>query len=567
MVRSGLLWAVLASMIGLAVAPWLRWEADVSGWALLSGHNPSLRSGGLGLAVECVPPTVLLGLLTVVRRSKILAGWTAILALLGSAGALVAAARLSGDEWPGCGLSLAVVGYPVAFVVLFGLWLLFDRVPKDAVTIHAVRLRIAVASSALVVVGAGLACGTYWYSIGRVVDRSTAAPAPAHHPSGRPGRAMWTASSVAPRYAFGIAPDPAVEPLADGLFATIENGARGEITVRDAVTGAERWHYRRFGAQLGDLGAEGVAASADGRTLVALFHVRERWLAVGLDAETGSTRWERAVPGYLFFQLPTSLVGMGAGPVSAYAPGTGRRMWSTTSIDAVCDRRGSLMGGAGLTVLLAPCHYTQRRGLVRTAARAIDATGRERWVAQPPTGRNAFDGELYAVTEDAVVVRLWFEHGGDQVAVLNPATGRTRWTYNPSESTFLAVGDHVVLTCECTDGSRALTLRDAVSGRLTVGQPATGVVPPHWQVFEATIHNGRAYLLLKSGTQARLAVLDLGSSRLLGSYPLPALAPAKDDPTGGIDANDALQPFDGLVLVSRQRGGQVITQAIRVPDG
>ncbi|HVW43492.1 MAG TPA: PQQ-binding-like beta-propeller repeat protein [Amycolatopsis sp.] len=506
---------VLALAAALLVAPWLPWQEHKTGWALLS-------QGGfadLTVAVVCVVPAAVAWACTLARRSR-WAGATA--AIVTGIGTVAVFSELSGGpQWPGTGLGMAVMAFPALLLAGIPVAVTADRrVPQ--------RVRPAPAATVIVVAVlavAGVSYGGTWYA-GRDLTSTTATASGADSPAGPAGRVLWSTMS-------GL--DTTAIMLPGGLVA-VRNLAGADISVRDSATGAERWQYTRRGASLSDL-----VLSGDGRTLVAVYTVKDH-VAVGLDAATGTIRWQQAF-GDTFLPLSAALVHLDGNGFTAYDPGTGRPGWHLPLTQQFCGNTGSIAADAGLLVALAPCvslPNTKSGDVI-----AVDAEGRIRWTT--PTQGQAQDsssGQIALVSTDAIVAST-----GSQAFVLDPATGRVRWTVDPTVDTIQAVGDTVALT----SANGRVTLRDAMTGRPTAAQPPADLVPAASSVADAAMLDGRAYILL-TGARLHLAVVDLASGRILGDYVLPGAANAS---SGTVRVSPT-----GAAVVTAQSGNSTTVTAV-----
>ncbi|TNC22225.1 outer membrane protein assembly factor BamB family protein [Amycolatopsis alkalitolerans] len=509
--------AVLVLVIALVVAPWLPWQEQKTGWALLSGKS----FADLALAVVFGLAAVVAWLITLTRRSR-WAGTTAVLITGIGAAAVLTAALSGGPGWPGLGLGLAVVALPALLILAIPVTLTCDRrVPKKITTSKAGAVLLAV-----VLAASAVGYGANWYTT-RVLTSTTAAAAPAGVPEGPPGKALWTVSA---------GPDAGAVVLPGGLVA-LKHVEGTDVEVRDAATGAERWQYTRRGASLSDL-----VLSDDGSTLIAVYRVND-YVAVGLDPVTGAVRWHQSFSD-TFLPLPGALVHLGDKQISAYDPDTGRPMWHLPLAQKFCGNTGSLAAAAGLLVALAPCVSVPPAKTGDVVA--IDMSGRIRWTA--PTQSQAQDSsssQVTVVNRDAVVVSL---ASAMRALVVDPATGHVRWNADTNTETVQAVGDGVALTA--TNGR--IALRNAVTGAPSSAQPPAELMPTGASVAAATINGARAYILL-DGDHPRLAVVDTATGRALGSYALP----------GKVSSGTVQPTSTGTTVVTAQNGSSTLITAIR----
>jgi outer membrane protein assembly factor BamB len=290
----------------------------------------------------------------------------------------------------------------------------------------------------------------------------------------------------------------------------------GRLVVRDPATGAERWHYARAGSASG-----GLAATEDGRTLLADFAVRDRDFVVALDSASGTVRWQRWQPaGTATFVLPTAVLttipdGVAAfgHQATAYDPATGRRLWSA-GLGQWCHQVSGLAGAAGATVVLTPCRTDDRVAAnSELGIRATGSRGQLLWQATIAHGVPVEPSSILLANQDAVAV-----HGPTGADVFDPATGRPI-LHTADEQPLAAGGAHLVLAAH-----GRIVVRDGNTGALTQPQPAASLVPQGGEVRAADIRDGSAYVLVEQqdNRSMTLADIDLTSGATVGTWRLPA---------------------------------------------
>lgn len=532
--------AVVVALLALVVAPWLPWQTDVTGWGELAATQARLRTSGEQTALFALVPTVLLWVVALVWPVRLAVRAAELVTAVGTVFLLFTAIRPpEGQEWPGVGMGLAVFGYPVALVAGLAFDVVVSRHGRPPV-------RALAALVTVVVLGAGIGYGVHWYSADRLLDRTTSAAAPAAPVPDEPGTVLWQNA-----LAGGVVTSPSAM-LAGGLVAL--RTAPGEVVVRDAGTGAERWHYARGGTAEG-----GLAASDDGRTVLADFVVRDRDFVVALDSATGNVRWQRWQPaGTQTILLPTAALTLFPDNVHAYGesaeaddPATGARLWSS-NLGQWCQGPQAMTGVAGLTIVLTPCGGD---GTGTSGVRAIGSTGRVRWTGPAQKGGEDAPSSFLQSNASALVV-----YGPTNVELLNPATGRVPWALKGS--LVAAGGGRALLVEGETPGAGHLVVRDLATGVLADIQPTAAALPPDSSVAAADIRGDQAYLLVKKGPDGMSVTdVDLRSGRLVGSWPVPGAGKTILTESG----TTTLHAGNGTVLITMQSYPNAESVAIRVP--
>lgn len=608
------LYCGLAAVVAvLLVAAWQPWQANLSGWALLSASGGLASvSGYEWWAVVLIPVTAVVCVLAMVRSTRAVRLPLLVVAAAGAA-CVLADAVGSADRlvWLGWGMGAAVAGYPVVFVL--GVVLVLLPAPERRVMRRPGTAAVAAAVATVVVLSGAVWLGGSWYAA-RPVTATTADSAPPPPITGPAGRTLWQVGSTRSDDAgstmgtgtfganFLTGPDgmaPVV--LADGLVAVVD-GPGATIVVRDVATGTQRWQYTRRDAAL-----MSATASRDGQTLVATYDAgvgAVHAVSVGFDASTGVVRWQSWSPYdsvHVFSRvvtLPDAIVTVlpgDRGSASAIDPMTGRTLWSVhglwseTSDQGCASIDAGVAADADLTVLMVHCGTEARDGSPRLEMRAVDRSGRTRWavtdpISTPADGAAMFEFDsLLAVDANAVVVY----HGDTRrVLVLDPTTGRTRWTMDDGTEQWVGIAGNAMLTAtERFDntgrivGSAQLRLRALATGTPLAAQPPSdlGLARPRTDAEsaleyattvrdDATVRDGRAYVLVNGrGGHAALAVLDVATARVTASYPLPLAPVAHAVPNTPGPATVA--PGDGYVIVTgTPTGGTKLTSIVlRLP--
>lgn len=534
-----------SAVVLLFVSGFLPWEAGYSGWALLN-VPADVVSGAQGTAVLLTVPALLFGLGSLRRPTLPLR----ILALLATGAGTVCAwwdvlAPDQGQQWPGLGFGLAVAGYPLAFAASLVLTVLRRQQwgSTRVVLGRTLGLRGGFGLVGVVVFALVIGVGGVWYSSGWV-DASTASATAAPAPTGKPGTVLWRLTGAVYPDGPDSLDDSTVAVALPGNLVAVEHGAGGDLVVRDAATGAPRWHYTRRGERLAHL-----AVSADGRTVVAFYTFRALGEVFGLDAATGAVRWQRSadwLPDGEVTAVPGALVAVSAdNQVTALDPDTGSALWTINSLGSADNGCGVPLNGIGgtttVTVLVTQCDLTET-----VTVRAVNATGRTLWTVVNPGGApsdsdsNA-ERSVLAVDASSVVLAT-----GDQqkFVVLNAATGAVRWS---GAEPFVGLAGATVLTAtnlSATDLDGDLRLREAATGALAANQPMPPLPLAGDDTNTATNYAGRVYLLTNPGdSEANLVELDPNTARVLVSYPVPltgvagvpsaAFLPSSISPTAG----------------------------------
>ncbi len=324
-----------------------------------------------------------------------------------------------------------------------------------------------------------------------------------------------------------------------GVAVGTEDGA---VVGLDGTEGRPQWRYARSGALL-----LSVSASADGRSVLALFD-RERQparrLLVGLDADTGMPRFERAMEGRALgenlFVGATTVVTADSGGVSADDQATGGERWRWRHPDG-CRPSVAGTGPAGVSVAVWCPDGLAVVGLA-------EDTGAELWrhaVAFEPERRVNGQVEVATTTDGSVAhVRM----SGDELpadalsdALVDVASGRVTRLVDPPAAVEVGLGPAPVLRDR---------FRDAPVHAV---DPATARAVPldveSCPLTRAAVTTATRFLRLCSTTTGELSVVAQGlDGRGLAAVPLPRI----DGMPFGHDAR--LVPAPGALVIGAPGG-------------
>ncbi|XVS67883.1 PQQ-binding-like beta-propeller repeat protein [Actinosynnema sp. CA-299493] len=332
-----------------------------------------------------------------------------------------------------------------------------------------------------------------------------------------------------------------------GVAVGTEDGA---VVGLDGADGRPQWRYARFGALL-----LSVSASPDGRSVLALFdrgRQPPRRLLVGLDADTGTPRFERAVEGRALgqnlFVGATSVVTADSGGVSADDPGTGEERWRWPRPDG-CTASVAGAGPVGVTVAVS-CE--DRLAVVGLA----EDDGRELWrhtTAFDPDREANRQVEVVTTTDGSVAhVRM----SGDGLppdaltdALVDVASGRVTRLVEPPAAVEVGLGPTPVLRDRRRDAP--VHAVDPATGR-AVSLDVTGC-----PLTRAAVTTTTRFVRLCSNPSGELSVSAQG---LDGSAPITTALPPIGGLPFGIDGR--LTPAPGALVIgvpgSRDRPGPVV---------
>lgn len=332
-----------------------------------------------------------------------------------------------------------------------------------------------------------------------------------------------------------------------GVAVGTEDGA---VVGLDGTDGRPQWRYARSGALL-----LSVSASPDRRSVLALFDRDQqppRRLLVGLDADTGTLRFERAMEGRELgknlFVGATAVVTADSGGVSADDQATGEERWRWWQPDGcLADVAGT--GPAGVSVAV----WCEDRLAVLGLA---EDTGRELWrhtVTFEPERRANRQVEVVTTTDGSVAhVRMY----GDELppdaltdALVDVASGRVTRLVDPPAAVEVGYGPAPVLR----DRERDAPVHAV--------DPATGRAVPldeaNCPLTRAAVTTATRFVRLCSTPKGELSVSAQG---LDGSAPVTAALAPIDGLTFGLNAY--FVPAPGALVIgapgSRDRPGLVV---------
>jgi hypothetical protein len=249
--------------------------------------------------------------------------------------------------------------------------------------------------------------------------------------------------------------------------------------------------------------------------------------------------------------------------VTALDPTTGRQLWRTANFwgrperrcgsQPVADDFTSVASDANLTVLIVYCGDIEQ-----DETRAVERSGRLRWTVDSTIPRDHVEADALSTDAGVLAVRdgavVTYGDDDELLRVLDPATGRTRWTtrYLRFVDHVLALDDRSILlgTVDKPRDPTTVTLRDLVTG---AQRPIPGF-PAHTDVVPA---GGHADVLIQGpDKRSSLVPVDLATGRVGTSIPVSA----PDEPVA------AVVDDQGYALITG-RGGGFVTAVALGPTG
>jgi outer membrane protein assembly factor BamB len=300
------------------------------------------------------------------RRISAVAGAGALVA------AVVAAASAAGEatlDGLAAGGPLAAIGAALSAVG----WLVAALTPAVQ---GSVSWRLLTSATVLVLLVGWLAPAAVHRLAGAGVDSSAASVpfAPAAVPAGLADR--WRVS----------VPGTVVDVAAGLVLVRDRTGVR----TLEAATGRAAWRYLRAGWSMAGLGP-----AAGGRVVVGLWRGDDGTRAIGLDASSGSRRWERRFDSSTVdYQVVGSgslavLVPRGAGDVVALDAVTGRQRWTWRPANRACTTTAGSTSGEPARDDAVAVAFSCPEG--RRVAGLSTTDGTVRWTWAPATGSDSVE--------------------------------------------------------------------------------------------------------------------------------------------------------------------------------